>query len=579
MAGPVDAAGLEHLRLLASAIAGRTVDVATAEPGERSWTNGTTIFVDASADASERIQMLSVQASLLAAGSLAAPIVRQLHRRPQVARRYLAVETHRALAANAFLPPVARSLIDAGTASATTTADTSLAMARGRSISEPPTTFGAIHPHRLLATLEREHATIAGSNDVRSELGPSAEIDDEDVGDDKLFSSPVGGGGPIGRLLQRMLRPVRQRGDGRPPGADAPTYLSRIPFATGSRSSVVTRAEGALDASALVEPRRRTYPEWDVHRRQYRPAWCTVVESDAPFGERSTVMAESLPLRRSLARLGVELTPCRRQAQGDDIDIDAAIEAWVDRRAGAPHEDDFYLDTLRRRRDLGVLVLLDVSGSSGEPGIGGRIVHEHQRSAAAALTFALHALGDRVALYAFNSRGRTAVQLLRVKGFADPLDGRVARRLDGLAPAAYTRLGAAIRHGSCVLEERSGTPRRLLVVLSDGFAYDTGYEGRYGEADARRSLLEARRRGVGCLCLSIGADTDPAALRRVFGAAAHATVSHADQLPGLIGPLFRGAVASADVHRQAFQRTTRTRERLEIERSIVGRTPVLRPGR
>ena len=36
-----------------------------------------------------------------------------------------------------------------------------------------------------------------------------------------------------------------------------------------------------------------------------------------------------------------------------------------------------------------------------------------------------------------------------------------------------------------VLEQRSGTPRRLLVVLSDGFAYDHGYEGRYGEADAR----------------------------------------------------------------------------------------------
>ena len=42
-----------------------------------------------------------------------------------------------------------------------------------------------------------------------------------------------------------------------------------------------------------------------------------------------------------------------------------------------------------------------------------------------------------------------------------------------------------------------GTPRRLLVVLSDGFAYDHGYEGRYGEADARHALVEARRRGVG----------------------------------------------------------------------------------
>ena len=131
-------------------------------------------------------------------------------------------------------------------------------------------------------------------------------------------------------------------------------------------------------------------------------------------------------------------------------------------------------------------------------------MHEHQRSAAAALTAALHELGDRVALYAFNSRGRQAVQLLRVKRSTTTSTATVARRLGGLVPGAYTRLGAAIRHGTAILEERGGTPRRLLVVLSDGFAYDHGYEGRYGEADARRALVEARRRGVGCLCLSVG---------------------------------------------------------------------------
>ena len=265
-------------------------------------------------------------------------------------------------------------------------------------------------------------------------------------------------------------------------------------------------------------------------------------------------MPDGVALRRPLARLGIGLTRCRRQRQGDDIDIDAAVEARVDTLAGSPHDDDFYVESLRRRRDLAVLVLLDVSGSAGEPGTAGKTVHEHQRAAAAALTAALHGLGDRVALYAFNSRGRQAVQLLRVKAFDDHLDGDVARRLAGLAPGAYTRLGAAIRHGTSILEERGGTPRRLLVVLSDGFAYDHGYEGRYGEADARRALVEARRRGVGCLCLSVGTDAEPAALRRVFGAAAHATVPRAEQLPGLIGPLFRAALRSAEAQRRAFQR-------------------------
>ena len=126
------------------------------------------------------------------------------------------------------------------------------------------------------------------------------------------------------------------------------------------------------------------------------------------------------------------------------------------------------------------------------------------------------------------------------------------RRLHGLVPGAYSRLGAAIRHGAAVLEDRGGTSRRLLVVLSDGLAYDHGYEPAYGAADARRALAEARRRGTGCLCLSIGASTDAETLRRVFGSAAHATIPRTEQLqPGdrsavPLGPPLRGGSATAD---------------------------------
>ena len=185
-----------------------------------------------------------------------------------------------------------------------------------------------------------------------------------------------------------------------------------------------------------------------------------------------------------------------RQAQGDDIDIDAAIEARVEVMAGSAPDEAVYVDSLRRRRDLAVLLLLDISGSAAEPAATGQTVHEQQRAAAAALTVALHELGDRVALYAYHSRGRSAVHLVPVKRFDDDLDTLVMRRLHGLVPGAYSRLGAAIRHGAAVLEDRGGTSRRLLVVLSDGLAYDHGYEPAYGAADARRALAEARRRGT-----------------------------------------------------------------------------------
>jgi nitric oxide reductase activation protein len=87
-------------------------------------------------------------------------------------------------------------------------------------------------------------------------------------------------------------------------------------------------------------------------------------------------------------------------------------------------------------------------------------------------------------------------------------------------------------------------------VLSDGLAYDHGYERGYGAADARRALTEARRRGTGCVCLTVGANMDSASLRGVFGSTAHAMVGRPEQLTGVIGPLFRSAVRAAEVRRR-----------------------------
>jgi nitric oxide reductase activation protein len=163
---------------------------------------------------------------------------------------------------------------------------------------------------------------------------------------------------------------------------------------------------------------------------------------------------------------------------------------------------------------------------------------------------ALHELGDRVALYAYCSQGRSAVHVTPIKRFAEEPGQLVMQRLSNLKPGAYSRLGAAIRHGTAVLQDHGGTRRQLLVVLSDGLAYDHGYEPAYGAADARRALQEARRDGVGCLCLSMGASTDTEALRRVFGSAAHATLQGPEQLSQSIGQLFRSAIRSADIRRR-----------------------------
>lgn len=554
----VDSGRLRRLGLLASALAGRALQVAPSERGEPAWTDGRMVFVDADTSMRDQLEALAVQASLLAAGSLEPDVVRRLMRRPALAKRYLAVEGHRALAANVHLLPLPlRSLIDCNVAARGDSPAASLAAALSReAIADPPDNFGAIRARHLLASNDRGGASATTREHVprrqcNQMLVGVEEDENHDVGTAAdSFSSSAGGGGALGRLLQRMLSMVRPLDGGGPPGADAPTHRRRAGTRGGNNTTFSTRMAGTMEEAA-IEGRGTKYPEWDVHRQRYRQDWCTVQEVEPrPKGGTSLSVSDPFGLRRSLSRLGTGLDSCHRQVQGDDIDIDAAVEARVDVMAGSAPDEAVYVDSLRRRRDLSVLVLLDISGSVAEPGATGKTVHEHQRAAAAALTVALHELGDRVALYAFHSQGRSAVHLVPVKRFDDDLDTLVMRRLRGLVPGAYSRLGAAIRHGAAVLEERGGTSRRLLAVLSDGLAYDHGYERVYGAADARRALAEARRHGTGCLCLSIGACADAEALRRVFGSAAHAAILRPEQLRQVIGPLFRSALRSAEVRRR-----------------------------
>ncbi|MBX7430762.1 VWA domain-containing protein [Mycobacterium sp. Y57] len=551
--------------MLASALAGHPVAVSPTEPGDPSWTDGQTIFLDPGAAHPANLQSVAIHASMICAGSLDAQIMGSIVRQKHLARRYLVVEGHRALVANAaMLPPSLTGMADPGVAALSGSAAQSLWIARNRvDLAEPPAGFGVLRPRKVLAAsaaaAKTDEHQVAGHVPRRQnrhrleELGDDA-VDDSD--DPDLFSSPVGGGGFIGKWLSRLLSHARVGGGrrGGPPGADTPTH--RTNSANRGAYAVASLAAVSAGEPADVTTDGLRYPEWDFGRGRYKPDWCTVREVPPRIKASATPRIDgAVAVRRPLARLGMGLHRRHRQPQGDDIDVDAAVEARVDVRAGSAPGEAVYLDSLRRQRDLSVLLLLDVSGSASEPGTAGRTVHQQQRAAAAHLTVALHDLGDRVSLYAYYSQGRTDVSMIPVKTFDEHLDSRVIRRLNSLEPGAYSRLGAAIRHGSAVLERRGGTSRRLLVVLSDGLAYDHGYERGYGAADARRALSEARRRGVGCVCLTIGAGTDTDALRRVFGSAAHATLAAPDQLAEVIGPMFRSALRACEVRRRTSPAT------------------------
>ena len=313
---------------------------------------------------------------------------------------------------------------------------------------------------------------------------------------------------------------------------------------------------------------RLTYPEWNVHRNRYRPDWCTVIECDPPVGDGAPMAmpdgsdpaAAAGPARDGSGALPAS-TPGRRhrhrrrrrgpgRGAGRLFAQRGALRREPAAAAGSLGPDP------ARRVGLGRRTGTDGTTRARAPAAGRRRAHDRAPRSRRPCRAA------RVQLPGSGLGAGHAHQGIRrgvwTAGSVNAWAASSPAPTPGWAPPSGT-----VRR---IVEEQGGTSRRLLVVISDGFAYDHGYEGRYGEADARRALAETRRRGVGCLCLSIGAGVEAAALRRVFGTAAHASVPSVGQLPPIIGPLFRSAMRSAEAQRRVYQRTERTRERLEIER-------------
>ena len=544
--------------LLAAAIAGRPLAViGTDGPA---WTDGRVVRVDATRPAVDVRRQLVLQAALVRAGSLAPATVRPLVGRTALTRRYLAVEGRRALIGlTDLLPRGAIPAVDE-LPSAASSAAASLALARSRTpLPGAPEWFGVIKPRPTLASADALEPSGGSSSDPGLKPPTKRSIDEDDLDDeagDSVTSSiltalsGIVGDNPLSRRLRKHLGATHGRTDGAVGSVGSST--TTVGRSASGRGVVVNPAAGLVDAEPLLlGPRLRLYPEWDEGRRAYRPDWCSVVEL-LPHEEELVPLdrpARHDGLRRQLAPLGLGLRRERRQRVGYDLDVDAAVEARVTAATGNAPSPDVHIDNLRRRRDLAVLVLLDASGSVNERNPGGSALYQRQRDAAAGLIDTFAILGDRVAGHAFRSQGRD-VTFTRIKGFDEGFGALEMARLGGIRPGGYTRMGAAIRHAARLLVEDEATPFKLLVLLSDGFPFDTGYEGRYSEADTRQALSEARSAGVGCIGVNLGSATDAVVLERVFGTALHATAADIDVLAPSVRRLIVRALEGAQRERR-----------------------------
>ena len=279
------------------------------------------------------------------------------------------------------------------------------------------------------------------------------------------------------------------------------------------------------------------YPEWDQEIDDYRLNWCRVVERAAEEGSGDIVGAmlsahgtEVSALRRFFEMLrppGLRRVP--GQADGDELDVDAAVRMCAERAAGADLSDRIYVRRERKERDVAAAFLVDVSGSTSRRLNSGRRVIDLEKEGLVLLCEALEAVGDQYALYGYSGQGRGQVDFLVIKDFDDQLGGQAAQRLGGLVPMRQNRDGAAIRHATAKLLAREARTR-LLVLISDGRPLDDDYKDEYSLEDTKVAFREARQRGVHPFCITIDREADDY-VRRMYGDVQFAVIDHLEALP------------------------------------------------
>jgi len=288
-----------------------------------------------------------------------------------------------------------------------------------------------------------------------------------------------------------------------------------------------------------------TYPEWDATLRAYRPDHCRVLTGPATMvGETwqpdTATQRRIQRVRRQFEALRPRHETLRAQLDGTELDLDALVRARTDLPASGTGSDRVHLAQRRQARDLSMALLVDVSLST-DSWIDNRRVLDIEKEALLVLAHGLDACGDDHAILTFTSRTRRHVTIQTVKDFDETLSATVTQRISALKPGFYTRMGTAIRHVTAVLETRPNR-HRMLLLLSDGKPNDLDhYEGRYGIADTRRAVQDARRNGIAVFCVAIdrkGQDYLPL----LFGRGGYVIVGDAARLPSALPALYRHLV-------------------------------------
>jgi len=288
------------------------------------------------------------------------------------------------------------------------------------------------------------------------------------------------------------------------------------------------------------------YPEWDYQVQLLRPDWVTVYERRQPVGlagEIDEILTRHRPVTAKIRKIIDLLQPEgvareRNLEDGDDIDLNAAVDAMIAIRRGETPNPRVTMRHTVKHRDLAIVVLLDLSESTGDRiKESGQSILELTREACALVATAITGVGDPFAIHGFASDGRHDVRYFRFKDFDERFDDRVKARLAGMSGGLSTRMGAALRHAGLHLMRQSEN-RKLILLVTDGEPADIDErDPQHLRQDTRRAVDDLQQQGIQSYCLTLDPNADEY-VRRIFGTGRYTIVDRVTRLPEKLPMLF-----------------------------------------
>jgi len=288
------------------------------------------------------------------------------------------------------------------------------------------------------------------------------------------------------------------------------------------------------------------YQEWDYQIQLHRPDWATIYERHQPKGnpeDIDKILMEHKPIAHRIKQIIDLLTPegvqrVRNMEDGDEVDINAAIDAMVAIRMGEQPNPRITMRNVLKNRDLSVVVLMDLSESTNETVEGSdKTILELTREAVTLVATAINGIGDPFALHGFASDGRHDVQYYRFKDFNQHFDDDAKSRLAGMQGGLSTRMGAAMRHAGRHLLKQTER-RKLLLVVTDGEPADIDErDPQHLRHDTKKAVEELYSKGVLSYCLTLDPNAD-SYVKRIFGANNYTIIDNVQRLPEKLPTLF-----------------------------------------